>query len=237
MVAALRSTKNQTWTSSFHVIHFYLGSTLLVWMLLSTRFLFGFQELPVPPSASVLDSRDMIALDLQLQPPLSIRLRLFKEKAPHAARFVEQLIENQNFEECTIYRGEPVPAHWGSLDRPDRWDNGGRWGPPYALIQGGFLSGNKHIIDAVAEPNNPAIERGLVAWAGGKGGPHFFIALAPHPEWGHDHTVWAEVLEEDMANVHSLLERPLQILTSNNPVVTNFVDPIPFTMRKLGTKT
>jgi hypothetical protein len=33
----------------------------------------------------------------------------------------------------------------------------------------------------------------MVAWAGGKGGPDAFIALAHHPEWGHGHTVWGEV--------------------------------------------
>jgi hypothetical protein len=34
----------------------------------------------------------------------------------------------------------------------------------------------------------PLLKRGMLAWAGG-GGPHFFIALADHPEWGNDHIV------------------------------------------------
>ena len=33
-----------------------------------------------------------------------------------------------------FYRAEPVPSHWGSLEEPDSW-SGGRWGPPYALLQ------------------------------------------------------------------------------------------------------
>ncbi|KAG7343939.1 hypothetical protein IV203_021947 [Nitzschia inconspicua] len=35
-----------------------------------------------------------------------------------------------------------------------------------------------------AEPFRPSIQRGMVAWAGGQGGPHFFVALADHPEMG-----------------------------------------------------
>jgi hypothetical protein len=43
------------------------------------------------------------------------------------------------------------------------------------------------------EPHQPIIERGMMAWAGGKGGHHFFIALAQHPEWEHGHTIWGKV--------------------------------------------
>lgn len=34
-----------------------------------------------------------------------------------------------------FYRAEPRPAHWADERWPDTW-NGGRWGPPYALLQG-----------------------------------------------------------------------------------------------------
>lgn len=72
----------------------------------------------------------------------------------------------------------------------------------------------------------------MVAWAGGKGGPHFFIALADHPEWGHGHTVFASVVEEDMDNVDALLSRPLQTTKPKRPpIVSNFVTPIPFQVR------
>lgn len=35
---------------------------------------------------------------------------------------------------CRFYRAEPVPPQWDSLAAPDNW-SGGRWGPPYALLQ------------------------------------------------------------------------------------------------------
>jgi hypothetical protein len=34
-----------------------------------------------------------------------------------------------------FYRAEPVPDRWGDARWPDDYF-GGRWGPPYALLQG-----------------------------------------------------------------------------------------------------
>jgi cyclophilin family peptidyl-prolyl cis-trans isomerase len=72
----------------------------------------------------------------------------------------------------------------------------------------------------------------MVAWAGGKGGPHFFIALAQHPEWEHGHTVWGRVREDDMPKLDALLQLPLETTKPKSPpIVTNFVDPISFTLK------
>lgn len=71
----------------------------------------------------------------------------------------------------------------------------------------------------------------MVAWAGGKGGPHFFVALADHPEWGPgSHTVFAKVVaQEDMTALDALvLERPLYTTQPKvPPIVSKFRDPIP----------
>ena len=179
---------------------------------------------------------------------VDIRMRLYDKEAPEAARYVKGLASNSNQQchKCNLYRGEPVPKYWGSDEYPDRYFDGGRWGPPYALVQGGLLAdGGGHPtggdVGALAPPlhvppaesHNPIIERGMVAWAGGKGGPHFFIALAEHPEWEHGHTVFAKVIgEEDMAKVDALLSRPLvSTKPKRPPIVSNFVDPIPFRIR------
>jgi cyclophilin family peptidyl-prolyl cis-trans isomerase len=74
----------------------------------------------------------------------------------------------------------------------------------------------------------------MVAWAGGKGGPHFFIALADHPEWKHQHTVFGNVVLEDMPHVDALLQRPLRLTKPKQPpIVSNFVTPIPFTIQTM----
>lgn len=168
---------------------------------------------------------------------VDIRIHLYSEQTPLAAHYIKQLATNptETCSKCTIYRGEPVPSYWGSPDYPDRYLDGGRWGPPYALVQGVLLSDNSENIKVPppAEANNPIVKRGMVAWAGGKGGPHFFIALAEHPEWKHDHTVFARVKEEeDMMQVDALLSRPLKSTKPKQPpIVSNFVTPIPFTIQ------
>ena len=171
---------------------------------------------------------------------VEIRMRLYEKEAPEAARYVKYLASDAKHQchKCTLYRGEPVPSYWGSEAYPDRYFDGGRWGPPYVLVQGALLAdedGNSSPVPPPAEFHNPIIERGMVAWAGGKGGPHFFIALAEHPEWEHGHTVFAKVLEDDMDKVDALLSRPLvNTKPKRPPIVSNFVDAIPLRIRMGG---
>jgi hypothetical protein len=162
----------------------------------------------------------------------TVRISVFYDECPDSWKFLLWLIVNQKTDcrACTIYRGEPVPSYWGSSDYPDRYFDGGRWGPPYALVQGGFV--NSKLNDIVREDHRPSLlKRGNVAWAGDKG-LHFFMALADHPEWGNAHTVWGQVFPEDMHLLDHLVEQePLKVLKDNNPVLSNFVTPIPFRIR------
>jgi hypothetical protein len=129
-----------------------------------------------------------------------VRVRLFADAAPLAAAFVRALlIAAPGCSGCRFYRAEPVPLHWGSQDAPDTWQ-GGRWGPPYALMQGTLMpSAPDEPSDALpAKPEadlgaaaRPVIRRGMLAWAGGGGGPDAFVALAdrtcpalPLKTWG-----------------------------------------------------
>ena len=134
-----------------------------------------------------------------------------------------------------FYRAEPVPAHWASKDWPDNY-YGGRWGPPYALLQGSFMPDNAHLKPGAADhtaPARPVIQRGMLAWAAGQGGPDFFIALAQHPEWGNGHTVFAEVLPEDMAIVDAIMRRPLRVANWGSINATELVTPLPFKLRRV----
>lgn len=187
------------------------------------------------PQELNVDEKDVVVLTLQVnnETRVDISMKLFAQEAPKAANYVTELATNtqETCQKCTIYRGEPVPSYWGSPDYPDRYFDGGRWGPPYALVQGGLVSDSSEKVPP-AESYNPIIERGMVAWAGGKGGPHFFIALAQHPEWKHDHTVFGQVLQNDMTKVDALLSLPLvSTKPKQPPIVSNFVTPIPFTIR------
>ena len=167
------------------------------------------------------------------------RIRLREKEAPLAAAFIRRLLAvAPECVGCRFYRAEPVPAHWGSLEWEDSW-SGGRWGPPYALMQGSFLptSGTGLPDKPEADSGEGAkvlIQRGMLAWAGGGGGPDGFVALAGHPEWGHGHTVWGEVVEEDMAVVDALMTRPLRVENWGSINATVFVEPVPFSLRALS---
>ena len=70
----------------------------------------------------------------------------------------------------------------------------------------------------------------MVAWAGGRGGFDFFIALAQHSEWGNGHTVWAEVLPQDMAVVDAIMRRPLRVANWGSINATELVSPLPYAL-------
>ena len=73
----------------------------------------------------------------------------------------------------------------------------------------------------------------MVAWAGGASGPAFFIALADHPEWGRGHTVFADVVMEDLAVAERIIKLPAKTGTGKIPI-TNLVTPVPISLQRLA---
>lgn len=134
-----------------------------------------------------------------------------------------------------FYRAEPVPPTWGDPQLPDNYF-GGRWGPPYALLQGSLkpAGGLGAIAPAAADAGalaRPPIVRGDVAWAGGGGCCDFFIALDRHPEWGTGHTVFGRVDEDSMRVVDDVLRRhPLVVQDWGSINATVLEAPLPFVL-------
>ena len=159
-----------------------------------------------------------------------VRLRLRPRSARAVAWVLDVLDKHPECSGCTFYRAEKVPAHWGSPDWPDNYE-GGRWGPPYALLQGG-LSARGAPNPSAPREDNPVVRRGMVAWAGGASGPAFFVALADHPEWGRGHTVFADVVGADMAIVEAIVAQPTKTNPGKIPI-TNLVTPVAFTLERL----
>lgn len=204
-----------------------------------------------PPSLPILKAADGRPCDFAfLMLDGLVRLRI-RDEAPNAARYIRDLLSEMGSladdaamrvpepgalaaDGLRFYRAEPVPKHWGSLEWPDNYF-GGRWGPPYALLQGSLHPQGSKVRPSAADfaqGARPVIRRGFVAWAGGRGGPDFFIALAQHPEWGNGHTVFAEVFPEDMAVIDALMRRPLRVANWGSINATELVKPMPF--RLLG---
>ena len=75
----------------------------------------------------------------------------------------------------------------------------------------------------------PVVQRGHVCLIAS--GPDFFISLAHHPEWGHGHTVFGEVLEEDMAVVDRIVGMPTKAAKWGEVEVQELADPINFMLK------
>lgn len=171
----------------------------------------------------------------------SLQRKTHPNRAPSPSSASSSSTSNGPFtpcEHCRFYRAEPVPDFWGSDLLPDS-SFGGRWGPPYALLQGTFGGFEATNLSAAAADTNaearPVLKRGDVAWAGGGGGNHFFVALAAHPEWQRAHTVFASVPEgpHGMEVVDALMRSPKTAnrpRQADRPQVTNFDEPVPFAL-------
>jgi cyclophilin family peptidyl-prolyl cis-trans isomerase len=57
--------------------------------------------------------------------------------------------------------------------------------------------------------HGPIFQPGMVGWAGGSAGPHFFIYTGSEPvtHWGHDHTVFGKVLNKASMHVVKQLQQ------------------------------
>ena len=168
-----------------------------------------------------------------------LRVRLFERETPASAALVRAVARLPGpCAPCRFYRAEPVPPFWGDAARPDS-SFGGRWGPPYALLQGSI---GRHpalaprAADAGAGARPAPLRRGQLAWAGGASAnlADFFVALADHPEWGHAHTVFGEVVDADMAVADRIVQLPRRTnkpARPSDPEVTQLVEPVPFALR------
>jgi cyclophilin family peptidyl-prolyl cis-trans isomerase len=80
------------------------------------------------------------------------------------------------------------------------------------LIQGVIMSPGCYVATP-RHPNPPQkkiMERGLVCWAGGAGGPDWFVNLIDQPRFGDDHLCWGKISSTDMALLDSITKRPLK---------------------------
>ena len=57
-------------------------------------------------------------------------------------------------------------------------------------------------------PQKKIMERGLVCWAGGFGGPDFFVNLIDQGGFGDDHLCWGKI--DDMTLVDAIVRRPVK---------------------------
>jgi len=105
-------------------------------------------------------------------------------------------------------------------------------------VQGSFSRPEQKAEADRGESARPIVRKGDMAWAGGRGGNEFFVALADHPEWKHGHTVFGRVAyQQDVDALRQLVEnRPRTVRLGDpkgkKPDVQNFETNVRFTIRK-----
>lgn len=170
-------------------------------------------------------SQDEKAGDLVLSTSLGrLAIKLRPDLSPESIEYIKKVtrapISTQA--SCKFYRLEAVPP-------PGVVDPDGNPGPPYALLQGSLgAAGVPPIVSAPKTKaiEQPMIETGMVAWAGGGLGPDFFIAFAPHHEWATGHNIWGEV--RDMAALEEIRKQPIMTETWGTVKVSSMQEKVPF---------
>lgn len=124
-----------------------------------------------------------------------IRIVLWPDLSPESVRYVRDFAASDDCQRCSFYRSEKG-----------------------LLIQGAIANREvdpNTVLGRCPEPNfapkeecpdhdpdcgchGPIMTRGMVGWAGGGGGPDFFIDVYAEKAdwWDHQHTVWGEVRDE-----------------------------------------
>ena len=145
-----------------------------------------------------------------------IRIRLLEKRSPKIVGAFKEF--GRNGVSGSFYRSEAVPEV-GAID------NYGGPGPPYALIQASQterMSGGR-----MPREFAPLVERGFACLIGE--GPDWFIAIDKHHEWGHGHSVWGIVEDDESLEVADEITRlPIRNERWGQTNVTVLVEKVSF---------
>jgi cyclophilin family peptidyl-prolyl cis-trans isomerase len=154
-----------------------------------------------------------------------IRIGLRPDLSRESVEHIRNIVENNNCEKCEMYFASKKEEMVQGIMGPKT----GMGLPPKGNCPEGFEA-----VENVCpewNPNcgchGPVMTHGMVAWAGGQAGPHFFIHDKKEPAtgWGTIHTVWGEIRDDESFKV---VEHILELPKKNKK---GFLDkPLPYTM-------
>jgi len=132
----------------------------------------------------------------------SILINLRPDLSHESVQHINELLDasSKPCSPCRFYRSERDLLLQGILKKSD--------GPPPNKVLGPCPPEYQNKQDTHRkcpshDPNcgchGPIMTRGMVAWAGGGGGPDFFINMYHKPVdwWSNDHTVWGEIADSE----------------------------------------
>ena len=139
----------------------------------------------------------------------NIVIQLKPNQALDSVLYIKELLkENKKkpCQNCRFYRAEPRGILQGILRNDNIPPNRKLGTCPIDIPKSTWNNNNKK-----AKCHGPIMTRGMVGWAAGKAGPDFFIDYYKQPAdwWGHDHTVWGEIVDvESLRVVDSFFDLP-----------------------------
>eukprot|EP00850_Spirogloea_muscicola_P017623 SM000153S01612 [mRNA] locus=s153:215509:217152:+ [translate_table: standard] len=161
---------------------------------------------------------------------IRVKMQLRPDWAPATVSYLRDLLQLRHCTGCQFYRAEGLGAAWAADGVPV---DGEAPGPPYALLQG-TLATDGIPYREIGREAAPIVERGMLCLIGG--GPDFFISLARHVEWQHGHTVFGQVLKQDMAIVEKIVKKETKAETWGQVNVRVLEAPIAFTVSRTDAK-
>lgn len=194
----------------------------------------------IAESASSLDNnsrdesdRDDLVLVLTLSDGLGrLLIRPRPDLSAESVKYVHQLaaLDSIICERCQFYRAEKPGILQGILESSSA-------GVAVASVRRGPCPPGAQDVpnhcpawDKECACHGPLMTRGMVAWAGGKTGPDFFINAYERPVdiWGTQHTVWGELLSASWPVVDQIWTLPTKHEKSS--AMTFLETPLSFTV-------
>lgn len=196
------------WTSG--VVYPDLGPQADAWLQATVAGSTSSSASSAASSSSSSRYADRNALTLHF-PLGDVAVQLLPELAPASVRELKRMVQLLELgggacDGCRLYRVETNFLVQGVIRHP-----------------GAYVSTPRH-------PNPPQkklMERGLACWAGGMGGPDFFVNLIDQSGFGDDHLCWGKV--SDMSLLDAIVQRPIKPKAKPNDM-TFLAEELPFNM-------
>ena len=143
---------------------------------------------------------------------ISVRFR--PDLSPESVAYVREVAEKGKCAHCSLYRSEGTDILQG-IAKTDGIRANTVLGPCPPGAEQGKEEGKEKCPshDPGCGCHGPVMTRGMVGWAGGGGGPDFFVDTFAEPAvfWRNWHTVWGTVEDEEslavIGRIHALPKR------------------------------
>ena len=196
------------------------------------------EQVAVPPTNDNNDTKKDSILVLTLSDNLGqLHIRLRPDLSAASADYITQLVHAPSCDKCQFYRAERGGILQGIIQSAvvPKVEQRGTCPPGAERVPNDCPSW-----DLQCACHGPFMTHGMVAWAGGKTGPDFFINAYEQPVdiWGTQHTVWGELLPSSRSSSWAVMDKIWALDTkpkAPGAMMTFLEKPVSFTASFLET--